>query len=139
MKKTLFTTEEIRLVKRSFARCFLKEDLILKFLNIIVESHEEIAPHFTNTDFGQIKLLLRQGINCTIMYAEGVFAGEFCMEELRVSHNRKHMAINPKYYPYWITSLRQAVSELDPQYSEELGDLWERVVTPAIQFMADGY
>jgi len=137
--KSKFTPEEIRLVKRSFARCFLKEDLILRFLNIIVESHEEIAPHFKDTDFSQIKLLLRQGINCTIMYAEGVFAGEFCMEELRISHNRKNMAINPKYYPFWIASLRQAISELDPQYSEELGDLWEQVVTPAIQFMTDGY
>ena len=137
--KSHFSPDEIQKVKRSFARCFLKEDLILKFLNIIVESHPEIAPHFKNTDFNQIKLLLRQGVNCTIMYAEGVFAGQFCMEELRISHNRKHMAINPKYYPYWIKSLREAISQLDPEYTEELGDLWEAVVTPAITFMADGY
>ena len=137
--KSKFTAEEIRTVKRSFARCFLKEDLILRFLNIIVESHEEIAPHFKNTDFDQIKLLLRQGINCTIMYAEGVFAGEFCLQELRISHDRKHMAINPKYYPFWIESLVQAISELDPQYTNELGELWGEVVTPAIKYMADGY
>jgi len=137
--KPKFTSEEIRLVKRSFARCFLKEDLIIRFLNIIVESHPDIAPHFKNTDFNQIKLLLRQGINCTIMYAEGVFAGEFCLQELRISHDRKHMAINPKYYPYWIKSLVQAVSELDPEYTDELGMLWAEVVTPAIKYMADGY
>ncbi len=137
--RTKFTEEEIRKVKRSFARCFLKEDLILRFLNIIVESHPEIAPHFKDTDFDQIKLLLRQGINCTIMYASGVFAGEFCMQELRISHDRKHMAINPKYYPYWISSLVQAVSELDPEYTPELGNLWAEVVSPAVHFMASGY
>lgn len=138
MRKS-FTRQEIRAVKRSFARCFIKEDLIIRFLNIIVESNPEIAPHFKNTDFDQIKLLLRQGINCTIMYAEGVFAGEFCIEELRISHNRKHMAINPKYYPYWISSLVQAISELDPEYTDELGDLWAEVVSPAIRYMANGY
>jgi hemoglobin-like flavoprotein len=137
--KSKFTPEEIKLVKRSFARCFLKEDLIIRFLNIIVESHPDIAPHFKNTDFNQIKLLLRQGINCTIMYAEGVFAGEFCLQELRISHDRKHMAINPKYYPFWIESLVQAVSELDPEYTDELGMLWAEVVSPAIKYMADGY
>jgi len=137
--KEKFTKQEIRQVKRSLARCFIKEDLILRFLNIIVESHPEIAPHFTNTDFDQIKLLLRQGINCTIMYAEGVFAGEFCIQELRISHDRKHMAINPKYYPYWISSLVQAISELDPEYTDELGELWAEVVSPAIYYMANGY
>ena len=73
------------------------------------------------------------------MYAEGVFAGEFCLHELRIMHDKKHMAINPKYYPYWIQSLVQAVSELDPQYTEELGKLWARVVSPGIKYMADGY
>ncbi len=137
--KTDFTKDEIRQVKRSFARCFIKEDLILRFLNIIVESHPDIAPHFKNTDFDQIKLLLRQGVNCVIMYADGVFAGEFCLEELRISHNRKHMAINPKFYPYWIKSLIQAVSELDPEFTTELGILWGEVVTPGVTFLGDGY
>ncbi len=137
--KSNFSPEEIKLVKRSFARCFLREDMIVRFLNILVASNDEIAPHFTNTDMSQIKLLLRQGVNCTIMYAQGVYAGKFCMEELRISHNRKHMAINPKYYPFWIKALRQAVSELDPNYTDDLGDLWEEVVTPAIKFMGDGY
>ena len=137
--RTKFTHDEIKAVKRSFARCLLKEDLIVRFLNILVASNDEIAPHFTETDMSQIKLLLRQGINCTIMYAEGVYAGQFCMEELRISHNKKHMAINPKYYPFWIRSLRQAVSELDPNYTDELGDLWEEVVSPAVKFMGDGY
>ena len=73
------------------------------------------------------------------MYADGIFAGEFCLEELRVSHNRKHMAINPKFYPYWIKSLIQAVSELDPEFTPELGILWEEVVTPGVTFLGDGY
>ncbi len=137
--KSQFHPDEIKAVKRSFARCFLKEDMILHFLNVIVESHEEIAPHFKDTDFNQIKLLLRQGINCTIMFAQGLFAGKFCMDELKIYHNRKNLAIDPKYYPYWIQSLRQTVKDLDPKYTEELGDLWVRVVTPAVEYMASGY
>ncbi len=137
--KQKFHPNEIKAVKRSFARCFLKQDMILRFLDILVESNPEIAPHFTETDFSQITFLLRQGINCTIMYAQGVYAGKFCMKELRVYHSRKNLAIHPKYYPYWIESLRKTVKELDPQYTEELGDLWVRVVTPAIEYMASGY
>jgi hemoglobin-like flavoprotein len=137
--KTNFHPDEIKAVKRSFARCFLKQDMILRFLDILVASNPEIAPHFTNTDFDQIKFLLRQGINCTIMYAQGSFAGKFCMDELKIYHNKKNLAINPKYYPYWIESLRQTVKELDTKYTDELGDLWVRVVTPAVEYMASGY
>lgn len=137
--RTQFTPEEMKLVKKSYARCFLKDDFILHFLNTMAAMKPEIAPYIEKTPFPTIMILLRQGINCTIMYAEGKFAGDFCLEEIRISHNRHNLNINPEYYNYWILSLRQSVADLDPEYTEELGELWVDVVSKGIRYIAEGY
>lgn len=132
--------EDIRKVKLSFARCFMNDkNLIDVFYNIFLDSHPEIAFKFKNTDFEQQKLLLRQGINCMIMYAEGAFAGSFCMEEIKVSHNRKHYNIDPKMYPFWKKSLLEALKINDPELNDELFDLWVLVIDDGINFISKGY
>ena len=132
--------EQIRKVKRSYSRCFIGEkNLIDRFYDIFLVSHPDIPEMFKYTDFNQQKLLLRQGINCMIMYAEGVFAGDFCLEEIKVSHNRKHYNINPSYYPYWKQSLLKALKEYDPEFNSELEALWSESLDKGINFMTEGY
>jgi hemoglobin-like flavoprotein len=134
------TKEDTRLVKRSFSRCFIGgKNVIDRFYEIFLHSHPDIAGKFQHTDFTQQKLLLRQGINCILMFAEGSYAGEFCLEEIKVSHNKKHINIHPSYYVYWKDSLLKALSENDPEYNQELEQLWIEAIDYGIKFIADGY
>lgn len=132
--------DTVRLVKRSFSRSFIGDkNLIDDFYELFLNSHPDIAIKFQNTDFANQKLLLRQGINCMIMFAEGVFAGDFCLGEIKVSHNKKHLNIHPDYYPYWKNSLLTALEKNDPQYNEELQQLWSQVIDTGIKHITDGY
>lgn len=137
--KTHFTPQEMRLVKRSYARCFLHGDFIIRFLETLAALNQEIAPYIEKTPLDRIMLLLRQGVNCIIMYAEEKFAGEFCLEEVRISHSRKHMGIKPEYYESWIQALLLTLQELDPEYNEELGNLWNSVARKGIEYIEKGF
>lgn len=130
----------IRKVKRSYSRCFMDDvDFIQSFYDIFLESNPVISKLFENTDFKQQKLLLRQGIHCFIMYAEGLFAGGFCLDEITESHNRKNYNINPKMYIYWKESLLKALSQQDKQFNEELAILWSEVIDKGIARLSKGY
>lgn len=132
--------DQIRLVKRSYSRCFIGEkNLIDAFYDVFLQSHPDIPEKFKHTDFIQQKLLLRQGINCMLMYAEGVYAGDFCLDELKVSHNRKHYNIHPSYYAFWKQSLIKVLWQYDPQFNNELELLWNEVLDKGIKFMTEGY
>ena len=132
--------DQIRKIKRSFSRCFIGgNDLIQNFYDIFLQSHPSIAPLFEKTDFAQQKLLLRQGINCFIMFSEGVYAGSFCLDEITISHNKKNYNIHPNAYIYWKESLLKALEKSDPQFNEELYYLWIDVIDTGIAYISKGY
>ncbi len=132
--------DDIRKVKRSYSRCFIGDkNLIDGFYEIFLNSSPDIAVMFKNTDFHQQKLLLRQGINCMIMFTEGVFAGNFCLEEIKISHNKRHINIHPSYYPFWKNSLLATLEKYDPEFNDELRQLWHKTIDTGIKFIADGY
>lgn len=132
--------DSMRKVKRSFSRSFIGgKDLIQTFYDIFLQSHPSIAQLFEETDFAQQKLLLRQGINCFIMFSEGVYAGGFCLDEITISHNRKHYNIHPNAYIYWKESLLKALEQTDPQFNKELYFLWIEVIDKGIAFISKGY
>jgi hemoglobin-like flavoprotein len=132
--------EQVRKLRRSYSRCFIGEkNLIDKFYHEFLTSSPEIAPHFENTDFKQQILLLRQGINCMLMFAEGVYAGEFCLGEIQLSHNKKHLNIHPHLYVFWKESLLKVLKKEDPEFNEELYQLWEEALDYGIKYIAKGY
>lgn len=132
--------EGIKSVKQSFARCFLNgKNLIDDFYDVFLKSSPELPAYFAKTDFSQQKLLLRQGINCMIMYAEGVYAGSFCMDEIKISHSRKNYNIPPSKYVFWKNSLLEVLQKNDPQWNDDLHKLWTFVIDTGIKFIADGY
>ncbi len=132
--------DDLTKVKRSYSRCFIGDkNLIDGFYEVFLNSHPDIAEMFKNTNFKQQKLLLRQGINCMIMFTEGAFAGSFCLDEIKISHNRKHLNIHPRYYPHWKNSLITSLKKYDPQFDNELLTLWNQVIDKGVDYISGGY
>lgn len=132
--------DQVRKLKRSYSRCFVGgKNLIDRFYEEFLASSPEIAPHFANTDFEHQKLLLRQGINCMLMFTEGVYAGEFCLSEIQLSHNKKHHNIHPSLYNYWKESLLKVLAKEDPEFNEELFQLWNEAMDNGIKYISKGY
>ena len=126
-------------VRKSLGRCVLKGDIIGRFYEVFLESHRDIKPRFADTDFDAQRKLLRQGLNLVIMFARGNPLGRQGLARIRESHNQSGLNVPPALYPYWKQSLIQAVSELDPEWSDELQREWELVLQAGIDHITEGY
>ena len=126
-------------VKQSLGRCLLKGDIMSRFYEIFLDSHPDIRPKFTNTDFSKQKRLLRQGINFAIMFADDVEFARSRITRIRTSHSKANLNIPPHLYPYWKKSFIEAVSEIDPQFSPQLAKNWDSVLQKTIDYVIDGY
>jgi hemoglobin-like flavoprotein len=130
----------IEQVKKSFDRCSAKGgDIIQTFYDIFLVSHPEIKPLFANTYFESQKKLLLQGLDLTIMFASDAPVGKIGINRIKKSHCKFGLNIPPHLYPYWKESFLQAISKLDPEFSEELKLQWDWVLQKSIDFIIGGY
>ena len=131
--------DDIHQVRRSFARCTIKGDIVGRFYEIFLDSHPAIKPMFANTDLENQKKLLHHGINLTIMFAEGSPVGQGGIDRISQSHCRARMNINPDLYPHWKSSLLKAISEFDPEFNDTLRAIWDRVLQKSIDHISASY
>lgn len=130
---------DIAAVRSSMGRAQRQGALFDRFYEIFLTSHVSIGPMFTNTDFAKQKELLRQGLNLTIMFADGNQIGQNGVDRIRRSHSRSNLNIQPSLYPHWKNSFMQAVRECDPDFNPALEQSWSEVLQLAIDHIAAGY
>lgn len=126
-------------VRNSLGRANRKGMLFDRFYEIFLASNSAIKPMFANTDMANQKQLLRQGLNLTIMFAEGNPVGESGLNRIRRSHAKNGLNIDPKMYRFWKASFLQAVSECDPDHTPDLAQDWDDLLQKAIDHIAAGY
>lgn len=124
-------------VKESYARAI--KNVMDRFYEIFLASSPEIAPRFAKTDFAVQKDLLRHGIQLVLMFAEGKQIGQNGLKRIRSSHDKNHLAIEPRLYGLWKSSLLQALSETDPEFTPELKTQWDAVLQHSVDFIVAGY
>ena len=129
----------IKLAKQSFGRCLNHGDLIGRFYEILLQADPMIPRKFINTDMEKQKKLLVHSINLALMFAENDPVGKNGLLRLRESHNKKHLDIKPDLYPLWIDSFLQAVSEIDPEYNDEIKFSWYTALKKTTDYLAEGY
>ena len=130
---------DIEEVKKSFARCSSNDDIINKFYSLFLDSHPNIRPRFDNSNFESQKKLLLQGLDLTIMFASDEQVGKIGINRIKKSHSKSGFDIPPALYPYWKVSFLQTISELDPEFNNELKEQWDMVLQKAIDYIIDGY
>jgi hemoglobin-like flavoprotein len=125
--------------KASFGRAINKGDFIARFYEIFMASDPEVADKFANTDMEKQKKLLMQGINLSIMFAEGNPLGKHGIDRIRHTHSKSELDIHPEYYQLWLDSLLKAVNEFDQQIDEESNQQWRDMLQITIDYITDGY
>jgi hemoglobin-like flavoprotein len=128
----------ITIINESYNRS-IRNDVIGLFYDIFLKSHPDIAPLFSKTDFDVQKTLLKHSVLLAIMFVEGISVGDPGIKRIRESHGKTGMNIPPELYPYWKTSFIQAISESDPEYSEQIQDAWDSVLQETIDYITEGY
>ena len=61
------------------------------------------------------------------------------IKNVRMSHNREHLNIEPHLYDIWLNCLIETVAECDPLADEELLAQWREVMSIAINHIKEGY
>ncbi len=126
---------DVALVKESLGRSVARGTLFDRFYDIFLKSNPAFVPMFAKTDLKKQKELLRHGVSLGLLYVEGKSIGENGLARIKKTHSKDEMNIDPKLYPYWKRSFLQAVSECDPNYSDEINAAWERTLQKIIDFL----
>lgn len=112
-------------LQQSYGRCLREKNFIERFYEIFLASHPDIAPMFAKTDFQKQRMALRRGISAAISHAAGSSLSKRTTDQMADAHSRKgHAPVRPELYRYWVDSLAQAVSEMDPEATPQLIARW---------------
>ena len=130
--------EQVQLARNSYTRCVGRK-IIERFYAIFLKSHPDIAPLFTRTDFSIQHEALRNGVHFAMMFAEGKPIAIGAIRRLGLKHDRHHLDIPPRLYPYWKASFLEAVADTDPEFSEAVRNAWGRVLQKTIDEMTAAY
>lgn len=126
--------KRVEITKKSYTRCVGRR-IIERFYDIFLKSHPDIPPLFTKTDFSIQHEALRNGIHFAMMFAEGKPIAVGAIRRLGQKHDRHHLDIPPDLYRHWKASFLRAVSETDPEFTEEIRDAWDAVLQKTIDEM----
>ena len=112
-------------LQQSYGRCLRGKNFIERFYEIFLTSHPDIAPMFAGTEFQKQRMALRRGISAAISYTGGSTLTKRTIDQMADTHSRAgRTPVPPELYCYWVDSLVQAVSELDPEATPELIARW---------------
>ncbi|MBL3655231.1 globin [Fulvivirga sediminis] len=129
----------VQKVKDSYGRCLKDGNLIETFYNFFLNSSEEVAAKFADTDFEQQYKLLKHGLNLMILYANQNVVGKAGLTRIQETHNRYHMNIEPYFYDLWRESLIKAVEKHDTKFDEEVKIAWQKLVSFGSDYIIAGY
>jgi hemoglobin-like flavoprotein len=128
-------------VKQSYGRALSSPHFWDSFYKNFLESSDQVALMFKNTDFTKQKELIKSSITFVLMYAqdENASFAKNKLEEVGHIHSRKAINVDPTMYPLWVNSLIKTLSEHDDHWNHDLEMAWRKAVSPAILLLSRLY
>ena len=131
-----------QLFDESFARVLARKikgrGFFEAFYDRFVAASDEVAKKFRNTDMAhQHAMLKRSFYHLLTFYASS--NADYYLEQVAISHNRRHLDIPPDLYELWLKTLIQTLRDFDAPCSDEVELAWRLVMTPGIVYMTFHY
>ncbi|MGD9645169.1 MAG: globin [Pirellulales bacterium] len=117
----------------SYHRCRHTGEFFDTFYEIFLGKSPEIAAKFVHTDFAHQKLMLKQSLFEMLNFYGGIESVRQEIEQLGRRH--RELDVRAEHYELWLDSLCEAVVRHDPEYREELSQLWREAMRPGIATM----
>lgn len=131
---------QIKLLVQSYGRCLYDDGFFMKFYDIFMSSHPEIASKFTGTDFKLQVSFLKKSLDMGLMYLQNSPFAIQHLEKIRFSHSRNGTRnIDPKFYDFWVDSLVKTIGLSDPKYNSEIEILWRQGLNTIANYIKSGY
>ena len=85
------------------------------------------------------KMMLHASLYMIMIATQQNKAASVYLEQIANKHSKSELNISPDLYGYWLESLMKTVSEIDPEYSEEIEEAWRTVMGYGIEYMKSKY
>lgn len=124
---------------QSIKRCLANPRFLDRFYERFLASSEEVRRHFSNTNFGHQKIMLKLSLVVIQQMSGGRVPAGGAMEKLAKSHGREGRAVKPELYDLWLDCMVAAAHDIDPQFDAEQERLWREGMAPGIAYMQQHY
>ncbi len=131
--------DDISKVRLSYGRAISKSGFLPRFYDIFLASDRAIARKFVSTDLKKQQALLAMSVNMVILFPQENKIAKNAVGRIRKSHCKEGLNIEPRFYELWKSSLIQAVSEYDVEYTSQIEASWQKVLQIAIDHIVEGY
>jgi hemoglobin-like flavoprotein len=123
----------------SLERCGLSSIFLHDFYQHFVASSPEIAVKFADTNFKTQTRILKTSLYMAMLAADQNHEAREYLDRIAERHNREALDIKPEHYDLWLESMIATVREYDPQFDDEIEQLWRNFMQPAIEYMKSRY
>jgi hemoglobin-like flavoprotein len=125
--------EKYNLYQASYQRCMGNDDFLPLFYSLFINADIAVKDMFGSTDKEQQILTLKASL-AMIQPAQDLFTHEQLIK--RIAHRHQKMKISPHLFNVWFDCLMQAVKQYDPQYNDDLHNIWREQLDFGLKLMA---
>lgn len=129
------TPINVSVLNSSLQRCLNNDNFIRIFYELFLQTSDEIAELFKNTDLEHQMEMMQQSLDAIISVSEANWESDQFIANTAATHKARN--IRPEFYKFWEISLLAAVAECDPDYNEETRKAWKHLLNRGINFMIE--
>ena len=124
----------------SLKRCNANPGFLDRFYEKFLASSPAVREKFAKTDFVHQKRALRASLHTMLLAAEQEETGpERYLRDLAAQHSRGGLDIGAELYDLWLDSLLATVRECDPEFTPEIEEAWESIMSVGIRYILSHY
>jgi len=133
--------ESVRVAKASFDRCSAAPDFLTAFYRHFFVACPEAKPLFAKTDLERQVKLLRDAIGLLLIapFFPPEPNAESLLSRIAEQHSRRHLGVEPRFYPPFVDSLIATVAAFDPEYGPAVESAWRTAIARGVAYMQSRY
>jgi hemoglobin-like flavoprotein len=125
----------------SLERCMAQPDFLDRFYETFLGSSPKVREKFAATDFDKQKRALQASFYLMLRAAreEGSGTRPAYLDALAQRHGAGQLGIGAELYDQWLDCLLATAKACDPEYSEDVEQAWEQVMSVGIRYLCSRY
>ena len=129
------TDEELARFQQSLNRCTAHSKFLERFYELFMAGDPEIRDKFSNTNWLRQYRMMVASFHLMMLTEEDDGLGSEHMERVAHKHGPEKKDIPAWMYDKWLEALLTAAREHDPEFDDDVEDLWRHVMSRGIEFM----
>lgn len=127
------------LFAHSLDRCVAEPHFITVFYERFFTHSPEARELFHGVDMDVQERSILRALELAVPALEGEPRAVAMLEERAERHSRRNLNIRPTLYEPWLDAMLETAAVFDREWTPEIGEAWEDVLTRLIEFMTDRY